>query len=83
MNTEHLVQMANQIGSFFQSYPDADEARQGIATHVRKFWEPRMRQLILERAQLGEASGLDTLVLQALLEHQVALQPHPQAQTSG
>ena len=75
MNTDHLVQMANQIGSFFQCYPDAAEARQGIATHVRKFWEPRMRKLILERAQQGEASGLDALVLQALQEHQAALQP--------
>lgn len=78
MNTEHLVQMANQIGSFFQSYTDATEARQGIATHVRKFWEPRMRTLILERARQGEASGLDALVLQALLEHQAALQPQAQ-----
>jgi len=78
MKTDHLVQMANQIGTFFQSYPDAEEARQGIATHVRKFWEPRMRRLILERAQQGEASGLDALVLQALLEHQAALQPQPQ-----
>lgn len=79
MNTEHLVQMANQIGSFFQSYADTTEARQGIATHIRKFWEPRMRKLILECAQQGEASGLDALVLQALQEHQAALQP----QTTG
>lgn len=79
MNTEHLVQMANQIGSFFQSYTDTTEARQGIATHIRKFWEPRMRKLILECAQKGEASGLDALVLQALQEHQAALQP----QTTG
>jgi len=79
MNTEHLVQMANQIGSFFQSYTDSAEARQGIATHIRKFWEPRMRKLILECAQKGQASGLDALVLQALQEHRATLQP----QTAG
>lgn len=75
MNVDHLVQMANQIGTFFQTLPDASEAREGIATHLRKFWEPRMRALILERAQQGEASGLAPLVLAALLEHRVALTP--------
>jgi formate dehydrogenase subunit delta len=75
MNVDHLVQMANQIGTFFQSMADATEAREGIATHLRKFWEPRMRVLLLERAQQGEASGLDALVLQAVQEHQAQLQP--------
>ena len=75
MNVDHLVQMANQIGTFFQSMADATEAREGIATHLRKFWEPRMRMLLLERAQQGEASGLDALVLQAVQEHQAQLQP--------
>lgn len=75
MNVDHLVQMANQIGTFFQSMADATEAREGIATHLRKFWEPRMRVLLLERAQQGEASGLDALVLQAVQEHQAQLRP--------
>ena len=75
MNVDHLVQMANQIGTFFQSMADATEAREGIAMHLRKFWEPRMRVLLLERAQQGEASGLDALVLQAVQEHQAQLQP--------
>ncbi|MEY3651409.1 MAG: NADH-dependent formate dehydrogenase delta subunit FdsD, partial [Pseudomonadota bacterium] len=26
MNIEHLITMANQIGTFFKSYPDADQA---------------------------------------------------------
>ena len=75
MNVDQLVHMANQIGSFFQAMPDATEAREGIATHLRKFWEPRMRELILQRAQQGEASGLDALVLQALQEHHAELKP--------
>ncbi|HDR9806869.1 TPA: formate dehydrogenase subunit delta, partial [Burkholderia cenocepacia] len=42
MNSEHLIDMANQIGAFFESMPDRDEALTGIAEHIRRFWEPRM-----------------------------------------
>ncbi len=38
---EKLVYMANQIGSFFQSYPH-DQAVTGIKEHIHKFWDPRM-----------------------------------------
>lgn len=38
---EKLVYMANQIGSFFQSYPH-DQAVIGIKEHIHKFWDHRM-----------------------------------------
>jgi formate dehydrogenase subunit delta len=47
MNVQHLIEMANRIGEFFESMPDHDEALAGIADHVRRFWEPRMRRTIL------------------------------------
>ncbi|KVH67838.1 formate dehydrogenase subunit delta [Burkholderia ubonensis] len=47
MNTGHLIDMANQIGEFFASMPDRDEALAGIADHIRRFWEPRMRRALL------------------------------------
>ena len=47
MNSEHLIRMANQIGIFFESLPDRAEGLEGIATHIRKFWDPRMRQALL------------------------------------
>ena len=40
--------MANQIGDFFKSYPDQEYAQKEIATHLRKFWAPNMRNLIKE-----------------------------------
>ncbi|MBB3658890.1 formate dehydrogenase subunit delta [Rhizobium sp. BK650] len=58
-----LVYMANQIATFFKSQP-ADEAVQGVATHINKFWEPRMRRQLFEILD-KEDSGLDALVLQA------------------
>lgn len=46
MNEQTLIRMANQIADFFQPYSD-DEAIEGIAGHIRSFWEPRMREGIL------------------------------------
>lgn len=45
---ESLVKMANQIGAFFNSYTDRDLARREVAKHLDKFWEPRMRHMILD-----------------------------------
>lgn len=45
---ESLIKMANQIGGFFNSYTDRDLARREVANHLDKFWEPRMRHMILE-----------------------------------
>ncbi|WDD93358.1 formate dehydrogenase subunit delta [Burkholderia sp. FERM BP-3421] len=47
MNRAQLATMANQIGAFFASMPDHDEALAGIADHLRRFWEPRMRRALL------------------------------------
>ena len=47
MNIDHLVQMANQIATFFESQSSADAAIVETASHLRKFWEPRMRREII------------------------------------
>lgn len=61
MDTDNLVHMANRIGEFFQSMPDAEEASSEIALHLRKFWEPRMRNALLAHVDAG-GSGLLPLV---------------------
>ncbi|MBC3871062.1 formate dehydrogenase subunit delta [Undibacterium oligocarboniphilum] len=74
MNTEHLVHMANQIGAFFESFPDRQEAKKGIADHIHKFWEPRMRLGLLNMLNKPDTHNLAELVREALLEHQTSLQ---------
>ena len=37
--------MANQIGKFFE-VQRKDEVVPGIANHIKKFWDPRMRKAI-------------------------------------
>jgi formate dehydrogenase subunit delta len=68
METDNLVRMANRIGEFFDAMPDREEALDGIATHLRKFWEPRMRRQLAEHLRAGGA-GLDPIVLEALRAH--------------
>ena len=69
MDTDNLVHMANRIGQFFQSMPDRAEAVAGVAEHIRKFWEPRMRRQLW--AHLASTQGEDLLpvVRDALRAH--------------
>jgi formate dehydrogenase subunit delta len=58
-----MVHMANQIALFFASYPH-DKAVDGVADHLDKFWERRMKdQLHAYIAEGGQ--GLHPLVLDA------------------
>lgn len=58
-----LVRMANQIATFFRSQPQEDGPA-GVAIHINKFWEPRMRGAFLALIENGHA-GFDPLVLSA------------------
>jgi formate dehydrogenase subunit delta len=69
MNIEHLVQMANRIGEFFQAMPDHPEALEGIANHIRKFWAPRMRVQLGEHIAQTDGEGLLPIVKEALTSH--------------
>jgi formate dehydrogenase subunit delta len=64
-NTDNLIRMANQIGDFFAAYP-ADEAVPQIATHIKKFWDPRMRKGILAHLAEKNGAGLKPQVLEAI-----------------
>jgi formate dehydrogenase subunit delta len=52
MAPDKLVMMANQIGSFFISQ-GPDKAAAEIASHLKKFWEPRMRAAIIAHLRAG------------------------------
>ncbi|MFD1555524.1 formate dehydrogenase subunit delta [Paraburkholderia silviterrae] len=76
MKADHLIEMANQIGMFFDSLPDREEALTGIAEHIRKFWEPRMRRTLLAALDgNGEEAGLSEIVAAALTKYRDALVP--------
>jgi formate dehydrogenase subunit delta len=63
MDAATTVRMANQIASFFKSYPH-DVARKETAEHINRFWEPRMREAFFDHLSHGGA-GFDPLVIEA------------------
>jgi formate dehydrogenase subunit delta len=58
-----LVRMANQIATFFLSQPK-DIRVDGVATHINKFWETRMRRRFFEMID-GPDAGFLPLVIEA------------------
>ena len=54
MSPDKLIYMANQIAAFFRSQGPT-KAVPGIAEHIKKFWDPRMRSAILAHLDKGGA----------------------------
>ena len=71
MNSHHLVTMANRIADFFAAMPEHEEQVGGVANHLHKFWEPRMRRQLDELAASDEGQALHPLVREALSRHLV------------
>jgi formate dehydrogenase subunit delta len=65
MRVERLVSMANDIGAFFNAEADKTEAAKNVASHLRRFWDPRMRRQIVAHYREGGA-GLDDVVRSAV-----------------
>jgi formate dehydrogenase subunit delta len=61
MKIDPLIKMANQIGAFFdgEHADNPEEAARMAATHLRRYWEPRMRTEIIEYFNVNGGEGLD------------------------
>lgn len=59
-----MVNDANQIALRFAAFP-REEAIAGVLNHIRKFWEPRMIDQLIDYVAQG-AKGLDELVVEAV-----------------
>ncbi len=64
-SNDKLIYMANQIGTFFKAQ-DTATAPEKIAEHIKKFWDPRMRQAIIAYIDAGGGAGLDPAARQAV-----------------
>ncbi|CAH0338466.1 formate dehydrogenase subunit delta [Rhizobium sp. CECT 9324] len=68
---EKLVRMANQIATFFLSQP-AEVRVDGVALHINKFWEVRMRRRFFEMIDAHEEGFLPLVVEAAAKIHRPA-----------
>ena len=57
MEIEHLVQMTNEIADFFRPASGPQQAAADIATHLMRFWDPRMRAQLIAHYAAG-AKGM-------------------------
>ncbi len=75
MHNENLVKMTNDISNFFSSDTDPASAVHGVANHLRKYWDPRMRKaIILHHRAGGEGlSELASMAVKHLAEEYVSL----------
>jgi formate dehydrogenase subunit delta len=69
MDAHKLVKMANEIAAFFDAEPDRALALEGIAGHLRRFWDPRMRREILRWTDEHQGEGLTDSVRAAIDAH--------------
>ena len=63
MSSDRLVMMANQIGKFFVPQKQVEPVG-AIATHIRKFWDPRMKRRLFDLVDSG-ASDFEPVALAA------------------
>jgi formate dehydrogenase subunit delta len=80
MNIDLLIKMTNQITEFWEGEAGHDVAVKEVATHLRRYWEPRMRAQMITYYHERKGSGLNEIALEAVgvLAEQAA-----QATTAG
>ena len=66
MKNERLVTMANDIGHFFNAEADKNVAAQGVANHIKRYWDPRMRREIVAHYRERGGAGLDPIARSAV-----------------
>jgi formate dehydrogenase subunit delta len=69
MEAHKLVKMVNEIASFFEAEPDRALALAGVADHLKRFWDPRMRRELLRWVDDHHGDGLKDTVRAAIAVH--------------
>ena len=75
MNTDLMIKMLNEISAFFDAETDKEQAARDVKSHVRRYWEPRMRAQLLEYFEQRKGVGLSDLALKAV--GLLAAESHP------
>jgi formate dehydrogenase subunit delta len=66
MNIDLLIKMANQITDFWEGEAGHDVAVKEVATHLRRYWEPRMRKQMITYLDERQGSGLNDVAKAAV-----------------
>ena len=66
MEGPQLAKMANGIAQFFEADEDREAMLAGIAGHLERFWDPRMRRDLLDWIDNHGGEGVRESVLAAV-----------------
>jgi len=75
MEGHKLVKMVNEIAAFFHAEPDHAVAIEGVAGHIKRFWDPRMRRELLKWVDEHDGEGLTELAAAAIQANRDRLLP--------
>ena len=75
MNIDLLIKMANQITAFWEGEAGEEVAAKETATHLRRYWEPRMRAQMIQYYEERQGSGLNDVAKKAVAL--LAAEPKP------
>jgi formate dehydrogenase subunit delta len=67
MNIDLLIKMANQITDFWEGEAGHEVAVKETATHLRRYWEPRMRAQMITYYHERQGSGLNDIAKAAVV----------------
>ncbi len=81
MQHDSLVRMANDIAKFFAVQGEARGAA-GVADHIKRFWEHRMKSAIFAHVAAG-GEGLSPLALAGIRQLMAAGEQPPAAPDPG
>ncbi len=76
MNIDLLIKMANEIGDFFAG-ATGEQAAQDVASHLRRYWEPRMRAQMLKYYEERQGAGLSDVAKSAVAQLYAASKSPP------
>jgi formate dehydrogenase subunit delta len=65
MNIDHLIKMTDEIAAFWEGEA-GDKAAAEVAAHLRRYWEPRMRQQMITCYEERQGAGLTEVAKQAV-----------------
>ena len=66
MNIDLLIKMANQITEFWAGEAGEEAAAKEVATHLRRYWEPRMRAQMIAYYEERHGAGLNDVAKRAV-----------------
>jgi formate dehydrogenase subunit delta len=66
MNIDHLIKMANEITAFWEGEAGPEAAAKEVASHLRRFWEPRMRAQMVTYYEQRQGAGLSDVARRAV-----------------